>query len=442
MLFEVLSSAVVGGLVGASYLHQLGLGGNDTRNIIRIATNAGLVAKDGTQIRPFRRTNKGDCVEYVFQLPQGLSSQQFRDKLDRFQDGLNAKRRVLDISLADLRALNWRNGNLLAQLRKLAKKKKTEHKEIEIEFDGMLKFRVYNESLTEFLAYDDAILQSCRSWEIPVGKTRDRFVRHDMELGHMIVAGATRYGKSVFLKNIITTLIARKPNDVKLTLVDLKGGLTFARYLSVKQVATVAKDVAETLATLKQIDAELTAKLAEYLAQGFEDIREANDPMRHFIVIDEAAQIASKGVTDSEERSMRVDCERILAKIAQEGAGLGYRLIFCTQYPTADTLPRQIKQNVDTRICFRLQTSIASQVVLDENGAECLPKVRGRAIYLTPDGKQIVQTPFITNDYIEKTIAPHITFRARKEDDTNAGNGGKGATPGKHSLVVEEIGLS
>lgn len=440
MLFEILSSAIVGGLVGASYLHQKGVGTNDTQSIVRIAANAGLVARDGTQIRIHRRTRNPDYTEYVFQLPQGLSAKQFRDNLDRFQDGLNAKRRVLAVSLAEFKTIDWRS-DPLAQLRN----KRTERKEVEIDFDGMLKFRVYNEAMTEFLAFDESMLARCNGWEIPVGQTRHGFVKHDTELGHMVVAGATRYGKSVFLKNVITSLIARKPNDVKLTLIDLKGGLTFARYQRAKQVEIVAKDVAECLTTLRHLDAKMTAKQTSFLTQGYEDIREANDPCRHFIIIDEAAQLASAGVTDSEEKKMRIECEKLLARIAQVGAGLGYRLIFCTQYPTADTLPRQIKQNADTRICFRLQTSVASRVVLDEEGAESLPKVRGRAIYLTSDGKQIVQTPFIENDYIEKVLAPNITIKARKEDDGNERNQSdsrKGTAPRKHTLIVEEARIS
>ncbi|CAM3642257.1 FtsK/SpoIIIE domain-containing protein [Mesobacillus zeae] len=437
MLFEIVSSLAVGGLVGAVHVHQRGLVGNDTQAIVRIAANAGLTAKDGTNIRIHRRTTRRDYSEYAFQLPQGLSAQQFRDKLDRFQDGLNAKKRLLDVSLADIKRIDWR-GDIGDQLRKLLRKSKNIRKEVEISFDGMLIFRVYNEALTEYLAFDEAMLAQCRGWEIPLGQARGGFVRHDTELGHMVVAGATRYGKSVFLKNVITSLIARKPEDVRLTLIDLKGGLTFARYQSAQQVATVAIDVAETLTTLIRLDAEMTAKQAKYLAQGYEDVREAGDTGRHFILVDEAAQLASKGVTDSEEKKMRIECERILARIAQVGAGLGYRLIFCTQYPTADTLPRQIKQNADTRVCFRLQTAIASQVVLDEDGAEALPKVRGRAIYLTPDGKQIVQTPFIENEYIERTIAPHKRKeRAKHESDTC-----EKATPRKHTLIVEKTRLS
>lgn len=431
MLFEVLSSAVVGGLVGASYLHQLGLGGNDTRNIIRIAANAGLVAKDGTQIRPFRRTNKGSYVEYVFQLPQGLSSQQFRDKLDRFQDGLNAKRRVLDVSLADLRAINWRSSDVVSQLRELATRKKTEHKEVEIEFDGMLKFRVYKEPLTEFFETDESLFASLQGWQVPAGMSRQGLIRHDFDkIAHSLIGGSTDFGKSNILKLWITTLIHRKPNEVKFTLIDLKGGLSFSRFRKAKQVETVAKNAEEALEALQAVQERMNKTMNYLEANGFEDVKEAGVKERYFTFIDEAADIA----VDS-------NCVDIIIDIARRGRAAGERLVYATQYPTAETIDSQIKRNCIGRLCFVLDTGIASKVVIDQEGAEKLPLVQGRAIYKKVKCTEI-QTPYISNKTIDRIIGPHITFKARKEDDMNASNVSKGTTPGKHSLVVEEIGLS
>jgi len=443
LIIEIISSLAMGGIVAGAHLKKNGSGGDDHRKIEKIAAACGLIVKDGDlkrKIRIFRRTKTDSYVEYVYQIPLGLSFADFENKRSNFQDGLNVKRSVINVSLSDFKAINWRKHpkDIVEQIRKLIKKRSHGRKEIEMEFDGMLKIRVYNEALAEFVPFSDELLGRCKSWEIPIGETRKGFITHDTELGHMVVAGATRYGKSVFLKNAITSLIARKPNDVKFTLIDLKGGLTFARYNGAKQVETIAKDVSESLDALRAILDDMTEKQADYLAKGYEDIREAKDPRRHFIVVDEAAQLASKGITDTDERKMRIECETILAKIAQVGGGLGYRLIFCTQYPTADTLPRQIKQNADTKVCFRLQTSIASNVVLDEDGAESLPKIKGRAIYLTPDGKQIVQTPFIENEYIRKTIEPHVTIRARKENADNEGGNKTGATGGSYTLIVED----
>ncbi len=105
-----------------------------------------------------------------------------------------------------------------------------------------------------------------------------------------------------------------------------------------------------------------------------------------------------------EERNMLLECQHILGEVARIGGALGFRLIFCTQYPTSDTLPRQVKQNADLKITFRLPTGYASQVAIDDYGAEELPSdIKGRAIVKTHE-KMIVQTPLIDDDEMMKRL--------------------------------------
>jgi S-DNA-T family DNA segregation ATPase FtsK/SpoIIIE len=260
---------------------------------------------------------------------------------------------------------------------------------------------------------------------------------------HLIVAGTTRYGKTVFLKNVVTTLINNKPDEVTFTLIDLKTGLAFNRFSKAKQVQTVALDAESALVALKAVKAEMEAKQIQYLNAGYEDVQEAKHKRRHFIIIDEGAELSSAGLK-GDDKTTKAECERLMAHIARVGGGLGYRMIFATQYPTADTLPRQVKQNADARLCFRLQSEIASQVVLGEGnvGAKFLPKKDGthkggRGIYLT-DREVTVQTPYISNSYIDTVITPNINIRPRK-DDTFVPHAKKADSPRrKHTLVVEE----
>jgi DNA segregation ATPase FtsK/SpoIIIE, S-DNA-T family len=429
VIMELLSSAVVGGLVGSSYLYRSGLGGNDTQKIVRIAANAGLVAKDGKEIRIHRRTTGKGYVEYVFQLPQGLSKKQFQEKLDRFQDGLNSKAKVLDVSLADLKSLNWRR-DIIGQVRQLVKKKKTLWKEVGLSFDGMLKFRVWTENLTEDFKYNLELFEKLNGWEVPVGTNRAGLIKHDFEKEYnLIVAGSPGYGKTVFLKNIITTLTARQRQNVNFFLIDLKGGLAFNRFKGLEQVQGLAKNPEEALIILQAAQAMMNERIEYLLQHNFEDMVEAGFPDRYFVVIDEAADIAG-------DRA----CQEIIEDICRRGRGAGFRTIYCTQYPSNQAISSQVRQTVNAQVCFRLRTAAASRAVLDADGAESLPRIRGRAIYWA-DERHVVQTPFISNEFIDKTINPHITFRARK-DDEYAGNHRKGAETRKHTLELEEIGLS
>src|SRR5690606_13689071 len=88
-----------------------------------------------------------------------------------------------------------------------------------------------------------------------------------------------------------------------------------------------------------------------------------------------------------------------LSEIARIGGGLGFRLIFATQYPTADAVPRQVKMNMVARIAFKIPDGTASRVVLDELGAEALDPIPGRAIYKLAESHEI-QCPFISDEMI------------------------------------------
>lgn len=413
----------------------------EASKIQRVAAHCGLVVKENGKthtIHLLRRKRHPWGVEYVYRIPLGLAFEQFQKKQQHIKDGLNHKRGFFDLTLDDLKTLRLR-ADLLEQIKKLLNGKK-QRKEILMDYDGTLKIRVYNEPMPELVPFDEKMLDRCNGWTVCMGEAREGTTFHDFDkIPHLVVAGTTRYGKSVFLKNVITTLINNHPNTVRLTLLDLKGGLAFNRFKNCKQVETVAKDVTESLRALQAVHAEILKRQREYLAAGHEDIKEAKERMRHFIIVDEAAELASKGEGNPGFKAMKVQCEHILAEIARIGGGLGYRLIFATQYPTADTLPRQIKQNADARLCFRLQTDVASQVVLDENGAEDLPLIKGRAIYRT-DRKVIVQAPLIENDTIDKTIQPHIVIKPRKEEPTDERGPAEEAPAGrKYTAVFEEM---
>lgn len=437
MIVEALGCTAALGLLGYTFFD--GSPTSEAAKIQRIAASCGLTINEGGKthtIHLLRRKRHEWGVEYAYRLPLGLSFDDVQKKRRHIEDGLNHKRGILDLTLDDLRTLRIRT-DLPDQIKRLLGGTK-HRKEIALDYDGTLRIRVYREPMPDLIPFGAETLAGCRGWTVSLGISREGAVYHDFEkIPHMVVAGTTRYGKSVFLKNAVTTLIDRHPEDVRMTLIDLKGGLAFNRFANVRQVEMVAKDVGEALVALREIHAGMVARQREFLRKGFEDVREAGYKQRHFIIIDEAAEMASQGEPDKNIKKMKIECEHIAAEIARIGGGLGYRLIFATQYPTADTLPRQVKQNCDARLCFRLQTEVASHVVLDESGAEQLPFIKGRAIYRT-DRKQTVQTPLIENGFIDRTIRPHIVIKAKKEDTHEPSTTGEARAGGSHTLIIDE----
>lgn len=434
MLFEVLSTGSMLGVLGASYYYKTN-SNDDSDKILKIAENCGLYKKDD-KMRLYRKnqSKKGAAkyVEYVFKIPLGLELQDFLDKYGKFKDGLN-NRSVRRINLREFKNLKL-DRTLPKQIQSILNNRILLNKEIEMEYDGMLIMRVYEHGLPKELVYDDELLSKLTNWQVPVGVTYKDFVAHDFEkLQMLVVAGMTRYGKTVFLKNAITTLINKQPKNLKLTLIDLKGGLAFSRFMACKQVQTVAKNADETVEALEAIHKELIARQQHFLDHGWEDITEAGLKERHFIVVDEGAEIPLFDDKETRER-----CTHLLGEIARIGAGLGYRLIFATQYPTADVFPRQVKANTSAALCFKLKNSTQSMVVLDRAGAESLPTgLRGRAIYQT-DCDRVVQTPLITNNFIDIKLQPHIIFKARS-DKNSASQGSKPQeTGGSYTTIIEE----
>ena len=431
MLFEVSTSLLASGLVGFSYYKKSGGGANDHTKIVNIARNCGLVNKEKREIRIYRKTQKSNYTEFVYQMPQGLSEKQFQEKLDNFQDGLNIKKTIPDFSIKDFKTIDWKD-DIPKQVKALFNKKKKIRKEVEISYDGMLIFRVYNEPLEKMVLYDDELVKKCMGWEVLVGKSRKGLVKHDFEKkAHIIVAGTTDFGKSNWVNSTINTLLTNKPDDVSFILIDLKGGLEFNRYRKLKQVKDYATNVDEAKTALQTAVDEMD-RVTEYLLEkDFSNVKDAGFKGRTFIVIDEAADMA-----DNKE------CQELLKDIARKGRAAGLRLIYTTQYPTTETVSSQVKRNCIGRLSFVLDTATASTVVLDQAGAEKLPAIQGRALYKDL-GLIEVQTPYIPGDKIQQNIQPHINIRPRKERVEMNAKGNEKTTEGrKHSLVIEETELS
>lgn len=404
MIFEIGSSIAMLGIAGFSYLKTSGPATNDTEKINRIFANAGWTGSNGETIRIHRKTKMANGTEYVYQLPLGFDRNKIESNKHILEDGLNVRHTTLEFDRADLLKIKW-DRTVIRQIKKILTSKKVKRKEVDIQFDGMLKIRVYNEAMKDKIDWSQDLLIP-GSWSVPIGYARDdKVIRHDFDKSkHLIVAGATGYGKSVVLKLIVTTLIDQQPENVELSLIDLKGGSAFHRYKDCKQVKYYARDPEEGQEKLEAIQEEMNESFKKVVDQGFEDVKEAGIKKRHFIVIDESADLSDYS------KAME-----IVTDIARRGRSAGYYLVFCTQYPTAQVIPSQTKRNIIARLCYVVDTDTASRVVLDEGGADQLPDIPGRGIYKNNVKRYIVQTPFMDNKEIQKRIQPHINIRPRKD---------------------------
>lgn len=421
MLFELLSTASMAGITGASFYYQNKNAANDHEKIVKIADEAGLKTKEGG-IRIYRKSKSKNYTEYVYKVPLGLSFKDFEEKKELFIDGLNNKSRP-DLNLANIKNINWR-GDLVKQLKDIIQNRIILDKQIEMEYDGMLRIRVFEKGLDSKYLVDKDMLEKLKGWEVPVGFTYRDFLKHDFEKkSHMIVAGTTGFGKSEYLKLIISSLIYSNPNKVKLHLIDLKGGSELGPFRNLKQVISFGKTTKDAKLILQDVQKEME-KVSDWLFEtGKNNVKKAGIKERHFVIIDEAATL------DDESKEIVVD-------ISRRGRSAGYRLIYATQYPTNETLPSQVRANIGARVCFLLETNAQSRAVLDEGGAEELPEIEGRAIFRRVKN-YTVQTPIIEEDLIDKIIKPHI-----KEGLSASGKDVTSRKTGTNSFKLETVGLS
>jgi len=244
-------------------------------------------------------------------------------------------------------------------------------------------------------------------WTLPIGTSLDGPVIHDFDkIPHMTIAGMTRQGKTVLLKLITAHLINNHPDDVEFYVIDLKGGLEFAQH-NYKQIRSIASNTLDAFNLLDSLSDEIERDMAFFKSKGYTNVLNTNIKKRKFIIVDEGAELVPHKYMDKDEKLDIDYCQYALSNIARVAGALGYRLIFATQYPTADTLPRQIKQNADAKISFRLPTEVASRVALDEQGAEALNNV-GRAIYRTAD-KHVIQVPYVADSDIKRRFTDYVS---------------------------------
>ncbi|GGJ85858.1 cell division protein FtsK [Lentibacillus kapialis] len=283
---------------------------------------------------------------------------------------------------------------------------KTLNKPVSVSFaKGKLHIKVYKNNLPRRLKYN---WQPTNDWTIPIGQNHSKTMLHSFdEIPHMTIAGMTRHGKTALLKLIFSHLIHSHPDDAEFYIIDLKGGLEFSKYEKLKQVKQVASDVSEAQDTILDVLKSIEGDYTYFRQNGYTNILDTNISKRKFIIVDEGAQLVPPSHLDKDEKKPYKYCQYALSEIARISGALGYRLIFATQYPTSDTLPREIKQNADAKITFRLPTEVASRVAIDEQGAEDIEQV-GRAIYRSTH-KETLQVPYVSDNEILERLSDYVS---------------------------------
>ena len=188
---------------------------------------------------------------------------------------------------------------------------------------------------------------------------------------HLLVAGSTGTGKSVFLNSLIMSILMRAyPNEVGILLIDPKK-VEFTPYAKVPHlICPIVTDIQEAIVSLKKLCEEMDKryKLLQTVGkrdiQGYNRLMESlNKPKMPYIVcvIDELADLILQAKTEVENSIVR------LAGLAR---GCGIHLVIATQRPSVNIVTGVIKANIQSSIALAVRDNVNSRVILDEGGAE------------------------------------------------------------------------
>lgn len=256
---------------------------------------------------------------------------------------------------------------------------------------------------------------------IPVGLGKDiagKPVITDLaKMPHLLVAGTTGSGKSVCVNTLISSILfSRKPEEVKLLLIDPKM-VELSIYNGIPHLmAPVVTDMKKAAAVLRWAVREMEARYKAFAASGKRDIKSYNEAHPKaampliVLIIDELADLMMTAPDDIEES---------ISRLAQMARAAGIHMVLATQRPSVNVITGSIKANVPSRISFAVGSQIDSRTILDMAGAE---KLLGKGDMLfAPIGanKPIrVQGAFISDDEVEKLVEFVKVQREPEYDNT------------------------
>lgn len=231
------------------------------------------------------------------------------------------------------------------------------------------------------------------------------------KMTHLLVAGSSGSGKSVFLGSLIISLIYKySPEELRLILIDPKK-TEFVLYNNLPHlmINEIITDVNKAVQSLNWAIGEMNRRygLFEQMSRAGTYVVNLDEYNSHLdknerlpkivIIIDELADLMLAAKKDIEDR---------IQNLTQKARAAGIHLVVATQRPSTDVITGVIKSNLATRIAFAVATDVDSRVILDQSGAQ---KLLGKGDFLyTMQGVNTpvrVQSAFISSEDSQRVVS-------------------------------------
>jgi len=239
---------------------------------------------------------------------------------------------------------------------------------------------------------------------------------------HLLVAGATGTGKTIFLNTLILSLLYKcTPDNLRLIMVDPKR-VEFQHYNDIPHLlCPVIYDATKTINALQWLTREMERRFEVFSEVPARNLASYNSnksiiasglqmPYIVFVVDELADLMAAKGR----------EIEAGVVRLAQMARATGIHLVLATQRPSVEVITGLIKANVPTRITFQVASQVDSRTVLDTSGAEKLLSA-GDMLFMSAKSSKItrIQGPYISEKEVIK-VATFIVDQGKKLGDPQA----------------------
>jgi DNA segregation ATPase FtsK/SpoIIIE, S-DNA-T family len=238
------------------------------------------------------------------------------------------------------------------------------------------------------------------------------------KMPHMLVAGATGSGKSVWINGLLLSLLSKySPDDLQLILVDMKR-VELKLYEGVPHLmSNVITEAEKAINALKWTVLEMDKRYSSLETHGKRNIKDFNtwiDSLKDkdwpegetkkprklpylVFVIDELGDLMMLA---------KSEVEPIIVRLTQMSRAVGIHIVLGTQRPDTHVVTGLIKANIPTRISFAVASQIDSRVILDVGGAEKLLG-QGDGLFMSPTTIKPIrfQGALVEDDEIKDYVA-------------------------------------
>ena len=266
-------------------------------------------------------------------------------------------------------------------------------------------------SLPSSFKFDDAIKSITKPYHIVIGQNINGSIISDIsQWPHGLIAGSTGSGKSIQMKSIVAQFIhsmglkdknSSSPS-AQIILCDLKGGVEFSSFEGIPNVA-IYSEIKEITKILKVIRDEMQDRFKLMREKGVQKIIPERDNRDFILIAIDESSLLYRKVLKGEPHYFDIQTARnITQEILKLGRAAKISVLFGLQRPSKESIDTEVQENIDARICLKVNTIEGSVRMLGHKGGVNLPAIPGRGIWKMGMSEELFQAPLITMEDIKK----------------------------------------